>query len=315
VDRPSYTCRRPRVEEAPSRIVPARVPPRFIPALLLSLLLLAGASGCGILPGTAQPPPSGSLVVSFIDVGQGDGVLVQSGGKNYLLDAGKPQVGPRVVDFLRSRGVESLDGIVVSNPDADHIGGFLDVLDAFEVPTVYLSGDPKGTSTFNSFLRAVRDEGSEVIESRAGMQMDWGGTRADVIAPPSDAEGGLFKETNDNSVGILLTFGSARVLLAGDAEKKSEEYMSKGPYTGPLTLLKVTHHGSNTSSTPLFLSHFKPKIAVIQVGADNSYGHPTPQTLERLEKAGAKVFRNDENGDVIVTIKDKQVDVAVTKGS
>jgi competence protein ComEC len=179
VDRPSYTCRRPRVEEAPSRIVPARVPPRFIPALLLSLLLLAGASGCGILPGTAQPPPSGSLVVSFIDVGQGDGVLVQSDGKNYLLDAGKPQVGPRVVDFLRSRGVESLDGIVVSNPDADHIGGFLDVLDAFEVPTVYLSGDPKGTSTFNSFLRAVRDEGSEVIESRAGMQMDWGGTRAD----------------------------------------------------------------------------------------------------------------------------------------
>jgi competence protein ComEC len=202
-------------------------------------LLLAGASGCGTLPGTAQPPPSGSLVVSFIDVGQGDGVLVQSGGKNYLLDAGKPQVGPRVVDFLRSRGVESLDGIVVSNPDADHIGGFLDVLDAFEVPTVYLSGDPKGTSTFNSFLRAVRDEGSEVIESRAGMQMDWGGTRADVIAPPSDAEGGLFKETNDNSVGILLTFGSARVLLAGDAEKKSEEYMSKGPYTGPLTLENV----------------------------------------------------------------------------
>ncbi len=132
-----------------------------------------------------------------------------------------------------------------------------------------------------------------------------------MISPPP---GELFKETNDNSVGILLTSGTARVLLAGDAEKKAEEYMSNGPHAGPLTVLKVTHHGSNTSSTPLFLSRFKPEIAVIQVGADNSYGHPTPQTLERLRRAGAKVFRNDEHGDVIVTIKDDKADVAVTKG-
>ena len=156
---------------------------RVVPLLLLvlSLLLVASSSGCAALPtpGTAQQPPSGSLVVSFIDVGQGDGVLVQSGGESYLLDAGKAQAGPKVVDFLSSRGVESLNGIVVSNPDADHIGGFEDVLGAFEVANVYLSGDPKGTSTYNSFLRAVRDEGSEVVESRAGMRMDWGATTAD----------------------------------------------------------------------------------------------------------------------------------------
>jgi beta-lactamase superfamily II metal-dependent hydrolase len=259
------------------------------------VLLLAASSGCGVLPTpvTAQPPPPGSLVVSFIDVGQGDGVLVQSGGESYLLDAGKAQAGPKVVDFLRSRGVESLNGIVVSNPDADHIGGFEDVLDAFEVANVYLSGDPKGTSTYNSFLHAVWDEGSEVVESRTGMRMNWGSTTADVIAPPPDK---LFSETNDNSVGILLTHGSARVLLAGDAEKKSEEYMSNGSYTGPLTVLKVTHHGSNTSSTPLFLNSFKLEIAVIQVGADNSYGHPTPQTLERLQKTGARSSATTNTG-------------------
>lgn len=85
--------------------------------------------------------------MGFIDVGQGNGVLVQSGGKNYLLDAAKSQAGPKVVDFLRSRGVDSLDSIVVSNPDADHIGGFLNVLDALEVSAAYLSGDPKGTVT------------------------------------------------------------------------------------------------------------------------------------------------------------------------
>ncbi|HSL01321.1 MAG TPA: MBL fold metallo-hydrolase [Rubrobacteraceae bacterium] len=177
--------------------------------------------------------------MSFIDVGQGDGVLVQAGGTSHLIDAGRPEEGANVVDFLRSRGVEELDGIVVSNPDADHIGGFLDVLDAFEVETVYVSGDDKGTLTYNSFVRAVGDEGSEVKMVRTGVRMDWGGVRTDVIGPPTDAEGGLFPETNDNSVAILLTYGSARVLLAGDAEAKEEEYMAGGLYTGPLTVIRV----------------------------------------------------------------------------
>ncbi|MCA1848881.1 MAG: MBL fold metallo-hydrolase, partial [Actinobacteria bacterium] len=163
---------------------------------------------------------------------------------------------------------------------------------------------------YNAFLRGVREEGSRVEEVRAGYLMDWGGVRADVIAPPP---GELFSEANDNSVAILLSYGTARVLLAGDAEAKEEEYMASGPYTGPLTVLKVTHHGSSTSSTPLFLSRFPPKIAVIQVGADNPYGHPTPEVLDRLQRTGARVFRNDEHGDVIVTIKDQRVDVAVTK--
>jgi len=138
------------------------------------LELLAEGSGGG--PG---PPPSRSLSVSFIDVGQGDGVLVQAGGESYLIDAGRPEEGPNVVDFLRSRGVDSLNGIVVSNPDADHIGGFLDVFDAFPVETVYVSGDPNSTLTYNTFLRAVRDEGANTEVLRARMLMDWGGVRAD----------------------------------------------------------------------------------------------------------------------------------------
>ena len=151
---------------------------------LAALLLVLLVPACGLIPGEgslggASPPPSGSLSVSFIDVGQGDGVLVQAGGEEYLIDAGRAEEGPNVVDFLRSRGVEELDGIVVSNPDADHIGGFLDVFDAFEVGTVYVSGDPKGTLTYNTFLRGVRDEGSELEVVRAGRRMDWGGVQAD----------------------------------------------------------------------------------------------------------------------------------------
>jgi competence protein ComEC len=128
-------------------------------------------------------------------------------------------------------------GQEVSNPDADHIGGFLDVFDAFEVDTVYVSGDPKGTLTYNTFLRSARDEGSDFEVVRAGRRMDWGGVQADVIAPPP---GELFSETNDNSVAILLTYGPARVLLlAGDAEAREEEYMANGPYTRPQTVINV----------------------------------------------------------------------------
>jgi hypothetical protein len=123
---------------------------------------------------------------------------------------------------------------MVSNPDADHIGEFLDVFDAFPVETVYVSGNPKGTLTYNSFLRGVREEGSEVEEVRAGYRMDWGGVRADVIAPPP---GELFSETNDNSVAILLSYGGARVLLDSDAEAMGEEYMIKGAYMRPLLSL------------------------------------------------------------------------------
>lgn len=286
----------------------SRVAIRRGAALALLVLCLILAASCGLLSAGASPPPAGALVVSFIDVGQGDATLVQTGGRSYLVDGGDPEAGPGVIDFLRSRGVEELDAVVATHPDADHIGGLPDVLDAFEVSTVYVSGDTKGTTTANAFLRAVRDEGAKVFEARAGLRLDWGGAEATVVAPPGE----LFSDSNENSVALLITFGEARVLLTGDAERAAEEYMSTGPYTGPVAVLKVGHHGSSSSTTPLFLSRFRPEVAVISVG-ENSYGHPTPQTLRRLKTVGAEVFRTDVHGDVIATIKDGRVEVAVTE--
>ncbi len=288
----------------------------FLTSLVVCAILL---SSCGVFGGQAfgetYTPPSDALAISFIDVGQGDSSLIQAGGENYLIDAGNPEEGPNVVDFLRSRGVDELDGMISTSGDADHAGGLADVLDAFTVENIYVSGYPKETMTYTNFLRSaqneVQSEGANFEEVHAGMRMDWAGVGVDVINPPPGSEGGLFTESNDNSVGVILTYGTARALLAGDAEEKAEEYMAMGPYTGPLTLWKVGHHGSNTSTTPLFLSRFPPKIAVIQCGADNSYGHPTPEVLERLQRAGVKVFRNDLHGDVIVTIDSKDVEVAV----
>ncbi len=282
----------------------------FLCVLCASVLTLGVA--CGLLPAQASsPPPAGALVVSFIDVGQGDATLIQSGGESYLVDGGVPEAGSRVVDFLRSRGVEELDGIVATHAHADHVGGLPDVLDAFPVSRVYLSGESAATTTFNNFLRAVQRENAQVLEVRAGERMDWGGTEVTVLSPPPEAEGGLFGDSNEDSVALLLAFGEARVLITGDAENRAEEYMSTGPFTGPVTVLRVGHHGSSTSTTPLFLNRFRPEIAVISVG-ENPYGHPTPQTLRRLETVGAEVFRTDQDGDVIATIKDGRVEVAIT---
>lgn len=302
MDRPAHTGR-PRVKHSPHRATSSAFLVVFTCVCLLLSLSCGGASA------VSEPPPAGALVVSFIDVGQGDAILVQSGGESYLVDGGDPEAGPEVIDFLRGRGVEELDGLVATHPDADHIGGLPDVLDAFEVSTVYLSGDTKGTTTNNAFLRAVRDEGAKVLEARAGLKLNWGGTDVSVVSPPP---GDLFAESNENSVSLLLTFQKARVLLTGDAENQAEEYIGTGPYTGPLTLLKVGHHGSSFSTTPLLLSRFRPEVAVISVG-DNSYGHPTSQTIRRLKTVDAEVFRTDLHGDVISTIKDGQVEVAVTE--
>lgn len=158
---------------------------------LLILLTLTLAPACRELEillgepmGGASPPPSGSLSISFIDVEQGDSVLVQAGGEDYLIDAGQPEQGPNVVDFLRSRGVDKLDGLVSSGPDADHSGGLPDVLEAFTVENIYLSGYSSPTITYNNTLRAMntekRTEGAEVTQVRAGDAMDWSGVQVDV---------------------------------------------------------------------------------------------------------------------------------------
>lgn len=281
------------------------------------LLALAGLpAGCGVLsvgPATAAPPPAGALVLSFMDVGQGDATLVQTGGESYLVDAGKPEYGPEVVDFLRSRGVDELDGVVATHPDADHIGGMPEVLDAMPVEEVYVSGGTSGTSVETAFLSGLEEAGADLIEVSAGDGLGWGASEVTVLSPPVSG----FSEDNENSVVTLLEHGdnpeAARVLLTGDVGAEAEEYMSQGPETGPLAVLKVGHHGSDTSTTPLFLSRFRPHVAVVSAGEDNGYGHPTPQTLRRLQTAGAETFRTDEQGDVIVTLHDGELEVAVSE--
>ena len=216
-----------------------------------------------------------------------------------------------MVDFLRSRGVEELDGIVATHPDADHIGGMPEVLDAFPVEEVYVSGTASGTSTQAAFRSGVEEAGVETTEVSAGDEMTWGGSEVTVLSPPV----GGFGESNENSVVTLIEHGpeEARALLTGDAAAEAEEYMSQSAETGPVAVLKVGHHGSDTSTSPLFLNSFQPHVGVVSAGEDNDYGHPTPEVMSRLQRAGAQTFRTDRRGDVIVTLQDGELEVAVSE--
>lgn len=244
------------------------------------LVVLAGLpAGCGTLslgPATAAPPPAGALVLSFMDVGQGDATLVQTGGESYLVDAGRPEEGPEVVDFLRGRGVDELDGVVSTHPDADHIGGMRDVLDAVPVEEVYVSSGTSRTTVEAAFLSGVEETDAETVEVDSGDEMTWGASEVTVLSPPASG----FSDSNENSVVTLIEHGSipeaARVLLTGDAEAEAEEYISQSSEAGPLAVLKVGHHGSDTSTTPLFLSRFRPHVAVISAGEDNDYPDSSP---------------------------------------
>ncbi|MGI8650657.1 MAG: MBL fold metallo-hydrolase, partial [Rubrobacter sp.] len=210
---------------------------RFALAVLLAFVCLQ-VSACGrvasLSGGSSSlgPPPVGVLSLSFIDVGQGDSILVQAGSESYLIDAGNSEEGSKVVDFLRSRGVDQLDGMISTSGDADHSGGLADVLDAFTVENIYVSGYPKETLTYTNFLRTAREEvnteGASFSALSAGNALDWAGRRVDVLNPPA-CSGEEYSGSNDSSVAVLLTYGRARVILAGDAEEDAEEYISQSP--------------------------------------------------------------------------------------
>ena len=236
------------------------------------------------------------LAVHFLDVGQGDAELISlPNGKTMLIDAGEAECGKRVVSDLKALGVTRLDYVVATHPHADHIGGLPEVLSSFPIGAVYLSNGTATTQTYKNFLTAVKNCGAPAYVVRAGAPIftDEGGASANVVAPNSDS----YKDLNNYSVVIRLCYGSRAFLFTGDAEALSEGEISADVRAD---VLKVGHHGSSSSTSPAFLKKVAPRYAVIEVGADNDYGHPAAVTLRRLRSAGAAVYRTDQNGTVTI---------------
>jgi beta-lactamase superfamily II metal-dependent hydrolase len=252
------------------------------------------AVGPGVIP-TGVPSPEG-FTVHFIDVGQGDSILVEAGDADILVDGGPS--GSAVLSYLAGQNVPDIDLLVATHMHADHIGGLDDVLAQYNVHEVWTNGATATSQTYQDFAAAVATEGATDREIRRGYSAQFGGVTLTALHPVDPLTG----DANGDSIVLRLSCGSVDVLLTGDANADSEASMLGDPSVAlDADVLKVGHHGSATSTSDAFLDAVTPNDAVISVGAGNTYGHPTQETLNRLAAHGATIYRTDLNGTVVLT--------------
>lgn len=238
----------------------------------------------------------GNLEVHFIDVGQGDAILVKSDEEFMLIDAGKNVAGDLVVDYLKGQNVKKLKYVIGTHPHEDHIGGLDDVINAFEVETVIMPNVTHTTKTFEDVLDSIINKGLKITPAKSGEQYHLGESEVLILAP-NKAE---YDNLNNYSVVTKLTHGNTSFIFTGDAEEISEKEMIE-VYKDNLKsdVLKVGHHGSTTSTSQEFLDAVRPKEAVISLGKDNTYGHPHKEIIDRLEANNIIIYRTDLEGTII----------------
>jgi beta-lactamase superfamily II metal-dependent hydrolase len=272
-------------------------------AILLTILMLftlfSGALRENVLS-------SSNLTVHFIDVGQGDSILIECpNGNDILVDAGVPAEGTTVVDYLKDQGVSTLYAIVETHPHEDHIGGFSDVINSFTAKNVYTTKATSTTKTYTNLQNLIKDKNLPVTNITYGVTIPADTSVSMTFLSPIRAS---YSDLNDWSGVLKVQYKDVSFLLMGDASTNVEgDLLSKCKDKLPSTVLKVGHHGSSTSTSSSFLDAVKPQYAVIEVGKDNPYGHPTSATLNRLSDANVKVFRTDLDGTVVFTTDGKTI--------
>jgi competence protein ComEC len=237
----------------------------------------------------------------MLDVGQGDALFVESPtGTQILFDGGPPRKISgqlaRVMPFYD----KSIDAIVITNPDADHISGFLDIFKNYKVGRVFESGTFNDSKTYQNFKNEIKNQNIPDILARKGMKLDiGGGVFIDILFPDRDVSNW---ETNTGSIVARLSYGKTSVMLTGDAPVETEKIIlsENPPEQLHSNILKVGHHGSRSSTSPEFLQAVSPIYALISVGKDNKYGHPHQEILDILSSFRAKIFRTDEMGTIVI---------------
>jgi competence protein ComEC len=249
--------------------------------------------------------PLPDFQVHFLDVAQGDSILVLfPDGKNMLIDGGKRDMGNLIVKYLKEQGVKSLDLVVSTHPDADHLGGLIDVLENMPVKAILDSGKTHTTIVYSDYLRLVKEKGIEFNIAKEGQILNLD-KRVKVQVLNS---GDPHKDLNEASVVLKLSMGTIDFLLTGDAGINEETHMFQ-TYNVEAEVLKAGHHGSNTSTSALFLDEVKPKVAILSYGLNNSYGHPHKEVLVRLLQWGTNIYSTAQSGTILVKTNGQTYDV------
>ena len=252
--------------------------------------------------------PDGEIEVHFIDVGQGDAELIMtSDGKTVLIDSGTPESRTVLTGYLKDQGVKKIDYFVLTHPHADHIGGAVAVLDAFDVVNVIMTDAPTTTSTYKKVLQKIDEKDCGVIFAEAGKEYSLGEAKITILGPVSDYSDDL----NNTSIVLRLTYGRTAFMFTGDAEKKAEQHMlTKFPASYfRADVLKLGHHGSSNSTSDGWFFAVSPEYAVISCGRNNDYGHPHREILSLLKKNGTTYFRTDTDGSIVMSSDGESVKI------
>ena len=249
--------------------------------------------------------------VKFIDVGQGDSTLICSNGYSAIIDTGISDSASDICSVLDDCGIDTLDVMILTHLDNDHIGGAKRIIEIYSPKNLILpeiSVESEGLATAHLVIGMVTDYGGNIYTATAGMNFEIGDFKATVLAHFSEQD-----KENNRSIVMMAEIDRKRFLLTGDIEKKAEYELLKEGLDLRCDVLKVAHHGSDSSTTEDFIKAIKPNYAVISVGEDNLYNLPDNKVLSNLQYYGAKIFRTDKNSDITFFVNDGEITVKTLK--
>ena len=257
------------------------------------------------VPAPTPAPTTDELKVHFIDVGQGDSILLDLGDTEILIDGGgkAPGVFAYLEDYVDDG---TLEVVVATRPHADHIGGLIAVLGFFKVGEIWLNGDTETSKTYSQFLSAVNSEGTQVYEARRGNVVIVSELNFNVLHPVN-----LNATANNNSIVLSLSYGEIDFLFMGDAELEAELSMLDANILPDVEIMKIGNHGSGTASSKDFLVATSPETAIIMTGEDNMYGHPHEATINTLTEVGAEIHGTAIHGSIIITTNGQEYTLQV----
>ena len=250
---------------------------------------------------------STNVTIKFIDVGQGEAILIAFPEKTMLIDAGPTGSAPKIAQALQELGRDKIDYLVATHPDEDHIGGIADVISSTQIGTIYAPNKTNNTATYRKFLTAIQNNNLQITLAEAGTIIDQTDAyKLEILWPTKDAN---FPDTNDYSIIIKLTVGNKTFLFTGDAPTSA--ILDANP--GHIDVLKLSHHGSRTGTTEQLVRKLSPTYAVVSYALDNSYGHPMQSVLNALHKHSVEVWGTGVNGTITITCDGTNIDISGEK--
>lgn len=273
---------------------------KFITSLFLIAAILAGCISSRPMETLAAEPDT--MEVHFLDVGQGDSTLITCGDHAMLIDAGDDSKGTTIQNYLKKQKVDKLDYLVLTHPDADHIGGAPVIITKFKINKVFVSNYEKDNKTYQKLIQSLDDKRLKYVTPDVGAQYTLGTATITFLAPNDE-----YDNPNDSSIALLVQNGDNRFLFTGDAGEDAEEDILENGLDISADVYHAGHHGSKTSTSEDFFEAVNPSCAVISCEEGNSYGHPHAQTLNTFRTNKVKVYRTDEDGTIIATSDGKKI--------